>query len=191
VRARFIAGSFMIFSLRRDAHMSLSSLIDTATSAASVTATFSRKRLAPAATILIGILVGLMVAVVVRSFLVPITNVLVAVVEFMADLLKSILPAALHDRVAHLEPISEVAPGFDYGVGAFGAVFLLTKIQDIVATLSELLGKWKSADLNLLTKSFVGLVVGFAALGLSVYGLKKLADPTSGPTFAFDALSVR
>lgn len=165
-------------------------ITNAAIKATDATAKVGRERLTPAAVIASGVLVGLAVAVLVRSFLVPITNALISVVQGITAGLDFLLPDILAEKLAALEDIREPAAGFDYGVGAFGAVFLLTKVQDIVATVSELLDKWKTAEPGLLVRSFVSLTIGFGALGLSVYGLEKLADPERNPTFVFDALTV-
>jgi hypothetical protein len=150
----------------------------------------ARERLVPALVIILGVLVGIHMAVLVRSYLASITNALIVVVQWSTGLLEHVLPKVWASKLTHLDTIDETAPGFDFGLGAFGAVFLLTQLKEIVATVTELISKWKTADVALLTKAFVGLVLGFAALGLSVYGLKKLAEPTTSPTFAFDTLAI-
>jgi hypothetical protein len=159
-------------------------------SAATTAKQIARERMVPAIVIALGISIGILTAVLVRSYLSLITNALIVVVQWSTGLLEHMLPHSWADKLTHLEKIDETSPGFDFGLGAFGAVFLLTQTKEIVATVTELISKWKTADVALLAKAFTGLVVGFAALGLSVYGLKKLAEPTTSPTFAFDAIGI-
>lgn len=150
----------------------------------------ARAHFSPTSIVLLGIIAGIVAAVLIRAFLVSIANALIVAMQWSTDILGPLLPESWREKLVVLNTVDEASPEVDLGLFAFGATFLFTKIQEIVATVSDLISKWKSAEQALLLKAFFSLMLCFAAVGLSVYGLKHLASPAASPTFVFDALSV-
>src|SRR5262249_29201566 len=96
-----------------------------------------RRRCLPVVAIVSAVAAGVIAAVLVRTFLVQITNALISVLHWTSGQLAQVIPA-LRNHPVKLDAIDPNASGFDYGVGAFGAAFLLTKVQEVISSVSAL-----------------------------------------------------
>ena len=149
-----------------------------------------RRYIAPLLLIALAILSGLLAAILARAFLVQITKGFIGVLEGITPSPQlHLLPNSWRGALVEIQPIDPKAIGFDYGVGAFGAAFLFTKMEELVDSASTLIKQRTTATTSVFWSAFMGLALGFGAVGLSVYGLKALGIPPSSSTFVFDALT--
>lgn len=141
-------------------------------------------RLTRPAIILVGAaLVGLALAILLRTMILPILdtigNVLSWIVQkfgsWFSDLQK---PPELNREKS-----------IDIGITAFGLVVVLSTLKDTHDCVTKVVLKWMSADREVLLPAFSSVVVAFTALGLSVYALGELTNKPP-VTVAFDAAMI-
>ena len=102
--------------------------------------TWMRRYIAPLLLIALAILSGLLAAILARAFLVQITKGFIGVLEGITPSPQlHLLPNSWRGALVEIQPIDPKAIGFDYGVGAFGAAFLFTKMEELVDSASTLI----------------------------------------------------
>jgi hypothetical protein len=124
---------------------------------------------------------GVIVAIVLRAFLVQILSFLVNCERYLAA----------HVAILHIPAVEPSAPKdftkLDLGLTAFGAAVVLATIRETATAVTAVLNSWRTANTTVLITAYLSVSIAFAALGLSVYGLQELKGPTAGMSIAFNS----
>jgi hypothetical protein len=135
----------------------------------------------PALVLALGVITGIIVAIVIRSFLVQILNILVKCEHYIAT----------HVSLLHLPGADPSAPKdptkLDLGLTTFGVAVVLATVKETSTAVTGVVKSWMTANVTVLLPAYLSVAVAFAALGLSVYGLQELKGPTAGMSIAFNS----
>jgi len=135
----------------------------------------------PALVLLASAMLGIIAAVLCRTFLFQLLDQLVAFVRGVAALIQRLTGVAAPEIPTR--KWSEV----DLGLGALGATVIIATVRETSSAIDELLKGWMNPERSVLAKAGLAVGVAFMALGLSVYGLLEIKRPVASTAITFQS----